>query len=162
MGNNRKTSRRKGPLIERLLRRIEVNKATGCWNWLGCTAGGYGRIMTSTKRPAAVHRVAYEHFKGTIPIELELHHICCNTRCCNPDHLEPMLHGDNTRLSPLGIAAINARKTYCKRGHRLSPENVYRKKNGTRQCRICMRMLNRRWMSKNFMRTRQTGCYCAN
>jgi len=35
-----------------------------------------------------------------------------------------------------GLPAKNARKTHCKRGHELSPENTYNRKN-RRACKVC-------------------------
>jgi arginyl-tRNA--protein-N-Asp/Glu arginylyltransferase len=32
------------------------------------------------------------------------------------------------------------KKTFCKEGHRLSGKNVYRRKNGSRECRECSRV----------------------
>ena len=34
----------------------------------------------------------------------------------------------------------NARKIFCKRGHLLSGENLYRSPDGHRHCRICTRL----------------------
>ena len=38
-------------------------------------------------------------------------------------------------------------RTHCKRGHPLTEENVYRRKDGGRQCLICMRAGHRRWLA---------------
>ena len=35
------------------------------------------------------------------------------------------------------IAAVNAAKTHCVKGHEFTLQNTYRKKNGTRDCRRC-------------------------
>lgn len=39
----------------------------------------------------------------------------------------------------VGQAAINASKTKCDKGHRLSGKNLYKRPNGARVCRECAR-----------------------
>lgn len=95
------------PVVERLLRRVEVDPVSGCWLWTGPTLrGNYGSIRENG-RTRAVHRVAYEHMVGLIPDGLELDHLChdpavctlsdvCpHRRCCNPDHLRPSTYAEN-------------------------------------------------------------------
>lgn len=67
----------------------------GCWVWQHGRAvnGKYGR----TKSKHYSHRVYYEKFVGPIPKGLSLDHLCQNTLCCNPDHLEPVTKGENNR-----------------------------------------------------------------
>jgi len=48
-------------------------------------------------RTVYVHRYLYPLAKGPIPPDLELDHLCGNKRCCNPDHLEAVTHGENMR-----------------------------------------------------------------
>jgi hypothetical protein len=60
---------------------------------------GYGVIG---KRKA--HRVFYEQAHGPIASGVDLHHLCHNTPCVNPDHLEPIKHGHHVRLHQ-GISA---------------------------------------------------------
>ena len=42
-----------------------------------------------------------------------------------------------------GVCARNARKTHCKHGHELSPENIYWRPNGRRECATCKTIRNR-------------------
>lgn len=68
---------------------------SGCWLWIGpLNNKGYG---TFNRKYA--HRVFYEQYKGPIPNDLELDHLCRNTACVNPDHLEPVTHAINLRRS---------------------------------------------------------------
>lgn len=70
-----------------------VDRETGCWIWrAGMGAAGYG--MNNSR---AAHRVMYERHKGPIPDGLVLDHLCRNPPCVNPDHLEPVTPGENTR-----------------------------------------------------------------
>lgn len=124
------------PLAERLIAGIEVDEATGCWNWQGAKVYGYGYISSGAEksmRQSRTHRVAYELLIGPIPEGLELDHLCRNRACCNPDHLEPVTHAVNAQRRP--------QQTHCVKGHELTPENVrVRKDRGTRECRICIRL----------------------
>lgn len=73
-----------------------VERTDSCWNWTGALAKGYGRINHAGSTYAA-HRWSYEHHVGPIPEGLDIDHLCENTRCVNPDHLEPVTGPENTR-----------------------------------------------------------------
>jgi len=74
----------------------------GCWIWEGpCESTGYGRVrlLTSTAKIGAAHRVVYEHLIGPIPDGMHLHHRCETKRCVRPAHLEvvpPEVHAAYT------------------------------------------------------------------
>jgi hypothetical protein len=70
-----------------------------CWIWTGCVSPtGYGTMQVpGRKGPKGAHRVSYELHKGPIPEGLHVHHICFRRNCVNPDHLEALTLGDNTR-----------------------------------------------------------------
>lgn len=76
--------------------RYEVD-ANGCHLFLGhINNKGYGRV-TRNQRQVYAHRLSYEASKGPIPKGYDLDHLCRNPRCINPDHLEPVTHGENMR-----------------------------------------------------------------
>jgi len=112
---------------------------SGCWIWeAGCNLGGYG-IFFKDGRTGLAHRLSYEHFVGKIPDGLSLDHKCRNTFCVNPEHLEPVTHLENVQR---GMAAIvsGARMraiSHCPSGHPYIEENIYYRKNGYRDCKIC-------------------------
>lgn len=138
------------PIVDRLATKAQVDPDTGCHNWTGSTVGGYGRIRTgdSSGRTVATHRVAYEHARGKIPAGLVLDHLCRNTRCCNPDHLEAVTIRENG-LRGVGIQARNAAKTHCPQGHPYDAENTRITVSGFRRCRICDRAeASRRYRAK--------------
>ena len=115
----------------------KVRKSDGCWTWEAATsAEGYGVFNITPRVQAQAHRIAYELTKGAIPNGLTLDHLCRNTRCVNPDHLEPTTMGKNT-LRGFSPSAINSRKHSCHNGHPLLGANLYVNPRGERQCRIC-------------------------
>lgn len=118
-----------------------VDKDSGdCWVWMrGKTTAGYGETWDG-ERVLYTHRFAYELLVGPIPEGLELDHLCRNRACCNPAHLEPVTHAENMRRAPMsGIAAVNAAKTHCVRGHEFNEKNTSYRKRGNRVCLICKR-----------------------
>lgn len=79
--------------------RYIVDERTGCWVWQHSKfVDGYGYIYcVAKKRKLKAHRVVYEEYKGPIPNDLPLDHLCRNRLCVNPDHLEPVSLAVNTR-----------------------------------------------------------------
>lgn len=130
-----------GPLAERLWR--WVDKSDGCWTWTGASSRGYGRIDSGPPehRSLRAHRVAYELLVGPIPTGMVLDHLCRNTLCVRPTHLEPVTSYVNVVARGTGPNSINRPpREHCFRGHALTPENTYTLP-GTRQqtCRACRR-----------------------
>lgn len=115
-------------LPPRLATRIAV-QASGCWEWTGTRKEtGYGRIEVAG-RIVHVHRHVYELLVGPVPAELEVDHLCRNRPCCNPAHLEPVTHRENTRRARAAV-------TSCPRGHAYDEANTYTNR-GRRFCRAC-------------------------
>lgn len=121
--------------------RIYFEPMSGCWIWGGgWSSAGYGMINQGGISRYA-HRVSYEMHKGQIPDGLTIDHLCRNTACCNPDHLEAVTMGVNIRRGT-APCAVNAHKTHCPKGHPLVDGNVDRKmgKFGPkRECSTCRR-----------------------
>ncbi len=118
---------------------------TGCWLWTDHLVKGYGQFRVAPGLQVPAHVWAYEQKYGPVPDGLVLDHEVCDTRrCCNPDHVKPKTRGANTLRTDIGLSAINARKTHCKRGHPFSGDNLGTKIDATgrrqRQCRTCMRL----------------------
>lgn len=82
-----------------------IDPATGCWNWTGTHKHAYGNESRGT-----AHRTTYERLVGPIPAGHDLHHLCENTRCVNPAHLEPQPaerhRGRPAALSPAKVAEV--------------------------------------------------------
>ena len=117
-----------------------VERGPGCWLWLGGKrADGYGRFTMNGYRYYA-HRLSYQMTAGEIPDGLGLDHLCRNTSCVNPTHLEPVTQKENV-LRGMGIMAMEARQTHCIHGHEFTMDNIYTysKQPSQRKCRICRR-----------------------
>lgn|SRR5215469_7516285 len=105
---------------------------TPCWIWRGSLRKGYGQILGRM-----AHKVIYEEMIGPVPNGLQLDHLCRNRNCVNPYHLEPVTARENLMRGKT-LAAANASKTACSRGHAFTEENTYwRKDRLGRNCRIC-------------------------
>lgn len=78
--------------------RYTENPDTECWDWQGAVHyTGYGQVDSRTYGTSMAHRFIYELHRGPIPEGLTLDHLCRNTTCVNPAHLEPVTAAENTR-----------------------------------------------------------------
>ena len=119
------------PLSDRIMEKTEVDPDTNCWNWMGSNTGnGYGLIWRDGRNVVA-HRASYELWREQVPVGFELDHLCENKKCVNPDHLEIVTHSENL------LRAYKVKKTHCKRGHQMTSDNTYVRKDGSHECRIC-------------------------
>lgn len=113
-GHNRPRAGTGSPVIDRLMANIVVCQS-GCWLWTGSVfkRTGYGALKLGGRLRLA-HRVSYERFRGPIPNDLPLDHLCRERRCVNPLHLEAVPIAENvrrgaaTKLTREDVAAIRA------------------------------------------------------
>lgn len=129
------------PVFKRLGNKVDFEAPNGCWEWLGALNAGYGVVADvgpKPRRTLKVHRAMFENVVGPIPEGLQLDHLCKNTKCCNPEHLEPVTPRENTMRSD-GFSRHFAEKTHCPRGHEYAGDNLYIQPRGGRACRTCAR-----------------------
>lgn len=125
-------------LLERFWKFAYPDPNTGCWYWGGyLTKDGYGMFKMGGRMELA-HRAAYKLFKGDIPPETELDHLCRERSCVNPDHSESVSHTENVRRGWWG------RRTHCLHGHEFAGDNLYIHPDGRRVCKICRRQSDRK------------------
>lgn len=125
----------------------KFTKTDNCWIWEAAkNRGGYG-VFRMNKRTCTAHRLAYTTFVGPIPKGLDIDHLCRNRACVNPDHMEPVTRGENTRRgdAPKALRAYKANITECPSGHPYDEINTYyRKDRPGRECRTCRTETSRR------------------
>ena len=122
----------------------KVRKTDTCWNWTASKwSNGYGMFWGEDQKLTPAHRFGYELAHGPIPEGLVIDHLCRNTLCVNPDHLEAVTERENI-LRGTGASAKHARATHCIHGHEFTPENTYVYPSGRRKCRACKRALDRK------------------
>ncbi len=128
-----------------------VDKSGDCWIWTGAKTGrDYGMFVIDWYQneegawrtvTRGAHRVAYELEVGLIPEGLTLDHLCGVHDCVNPEHLEPVTLGENSRRGNTRQGGL------CKAGlHLMAGENliVRPSRPGRTECRECAREGNRR------------------
>lgn len=125
----------------------KVEKTDGCWLWKSGTIISksqqlYGRFRSGSKMILA-HRWTYADQVGVIPEQYTIDHLCRNTLCVRPSHLEAVPRHVNILRGDSAIAR-QARQTHCKRGHPFDASNTYcrTQANGRiqRTCRACNRL----------------------
>jgi len=73
--------------LDRFLTKV-IKVPSGCWEWTAAkNNSGYGVFGVAHHRVINAHRWAYENFVGKIPSAHEIHHLCENKTCVNPEHL---------------------------------------------------------------------------
>lgn len=82
---------------QRFWEKVDKLGPNGCWIWTACKLGGghggpYGSFGADNKKTVLAHRYSYQLEYGAIPNGLELDHLCRNTLCVRPDHLEAVKH----------------------------------------------------------------------
>lgn len=96
----------------------KVIDAGDCWLWTGAIqTRGYGSVTDGKGGNMLAHRRAYIEAGGFIPAGMTIDHLCLTKNCVNPDHMEVVTRGENSRRKL-------RRQTRCKRGHELAGDNL--------------------------------------
>ena len=112
--------------------------SNGCLIWdAGKTPAGYGVFFD--RKPVLAHRWIYQ--KVISKVQYVIDHICKNTSCVNPNHLEDVRQQENIARSDSGkvVRAIaREERRYCKNGHPWAPV-LQRRREGfiNAYCKIC-------------------------
>src|SRR3990167_2929094 len=140
-------------LPERFRQKVRIStehfyNGTPCWELTGATSpNGYGGYYVGGWPGKRIfvgpHRFSYEQLVGPIPPDWTIDHLCRNSCCVNPTHLEPVTVQENLRRR------ILLRISHCSRGHELTAENTYVRPNGKRECRTCQRLRGSKWTLGN-------------
>jgi len=109
----------------------------GCWIWAGTRnrKEGYGQFLVDGRLEYA-HRFSYELFRDPVPPGKMLDHLCCDTACTNPWHLEPVTPGENYQRWK---ASLGAGKHGC--GHPAHAANT----TPSGRCRCCTQVATYRY-----------------
>jgi len=115
----------------------KVHKTNDCWHWIAsCSHNKYPFFRWDGKTKYA-HVVLWESLHGKKPVGFEVDHLCRNTICVRPDHLELVTKRENRRRQ-----TIANRPTHCPQGHSYAnPRN--RRKGEHLQCAECHRIKER-------------------
>lgn len=133
---------------------VNFYEGTPCWEWTrSLGARGYGQFNCDHQRFYS-HIEMYKLYKGIIPDGLQIDHLCRNTACCNPAHLEAVTQAVNIRRGVAGLNRIEEVKlqTHCIHGHEFTVENTryVLRKNGnySRRCRACGNTLSKEYAKR--------------
>jgi hypothetical protein len=96
--------------VKHIKAKVAFKADTGCWEWLSTSRAKKGgkSYPTTPWSGEPVHRLVLEAKHGKPLGSQHAHHICANTMCVNPDHLQPVTHRENA-------AEMLARHSYLKR-----------------------------------------------
>jgi hypothetical protein len=142
--------------LEKAKNRFEskILKTKYCWIWQASKNDkGYGMFWLDGRYVRA-HRFSYMIFRGSLDSKLVIDHLCKNTLCVNPQHLEQVTQAENVKRGLAGkINNSQARKIHCPKGHEYSRLD----KNGHRLCGKCRSEQEMEYRKRKLDTNRQLG-----
>lgn len=100
--------KRNTPPIDRFLAYVDKDGPNGCWLWCGSGNENYGYFWTGSKR-VTVQRFSFEFHKRKLRSGEQVRHMCDNSWCVNPEHLEA-----GTAKQNAADKSIRGRSAYAK------------------------------------------------
>lgn len=109
-----------------------------CDEWTGYKNDkGYGKLTIDYRQVYAHRLVVMQEFGHLTPDQVVMH-LCDNPGCVNLAHLRVGTQQDN--LQDAAAKKRWPKQNNCKRGHALTPDNVYVYPDGRRRrCRTCLK-----------------------
>lgn len=145
------------PLEQRFWEKVDKRGPNECWPWMGSAhARGYGQIWVNGRLEKAT-RVSWSLKNGKpFPRHLDACHTCDNPNCVNPSHIWPGTMSDNIKDAyRKGRVVLKPRRKedypvrlVCPNGHRMTDENTYINRFGTRVCRACAKASRKKYANK--------------
>lgn len=121
-----------------------VYKTKACWIWTGSFMYKcYGEAYIKGEKIRA-HRLSWLIHNGEIPNGLFVCHKCDTPQCVNPDHLFLGAAKSNMLDCVSKGRNFQQKKMHCPQGHEYSKNNIIRAKDGSRICRKCRDLRNRK------------------
>lgn len=122
----------------------KVRVTEGCWEWLAYKdKDGYGTFRVGDKKQMA-HRVSFAlHFGRAPRSENVIDHLCKNTGCVNPSHIEEVSPLENL-MRGNNLSAVALRTGNCIRGHNNWKDRVLSTGKIKRVCLDCVVYRNRK------------------
>jgi hypothetical protein len=78
---------KKAKIIQNFYGSITIKN--GCWEFRSeLNKQTYPSLEVGKRKIRNIHRISYEIHKGEIPKGMVVRHLCHNSRCCRPSHLE--------------------------------------------------------------------------
>lgn len=144
---------------------LEWQGQMGCGSFKENAYGRFAEIATKPQKIVQSHRWLFERWFGSIPDGLVLDHLCRNSACVNPDHLEPVSQAENVRRMRAAVEAGEAvlptslhsqieprvkQTPVCDEGHEIAGANAWLPNSDcvTPKCRTC----RNRWRREDRLR----------
>ncbi len=109
--------------MKRFWSKVKITSLHGCWEWQASNTGRYG-VFWLNRRQDLARRVAYELVRGPIAEGLCIDHLCRNTLCVNPFHLEVVTALENQRRGAGSGGVLSEVRSECLRGHPRTTDNL--------------------------------------